>query len=115
MAQADQLWEQFHELVNMSSKELRDWLAASEEVFNKRAPGVPREEPEGDLPSIGWQIVTVLDKRHMDLTPDDSKLMREVSDIISDRLDNPPPDGVNNDQWRRELMLLGHDPLREIR
>ena len=45
---AEQEWQPFHELVNMTSRQLRDWLAASPAVFSQTAPGVAREEPEGD-------------------------------------------------------------------
>lgn len=105
------VWSSFHNVVNMSSPALRDWLAASEEVFGQVSPGVPREEPDGDLPSLGWRVVEILGKRKTDLTEDDTEVMRRVTEIIEERLDNPPADGAGNDQWRRDLMLLGHDPL----
>jgi hypothetical protein len=105
------LWEEFHELVNMPSPALRDWLAASEDVISQVAPGVPRETPDGDLTSLGWRVVDILGRRKSDLTADDASVMREVTEIIQDRLDNAPPNGVDDDIWRRELMLLGHDPL----
>ena len=111
--QTDPLWQEFHQLVNMTSAELRDWLAASEDVFSQVAPGGPQEEPDGDLPSLGWQVVNVLGKRRTDLTGSDTALMERVVEIVRERLDNPPPGGVNDDAWRRGLMLLGHDPLRE--
>jgi hypothetical protein len=106
------VWEQFHGLVNMPSPALRGWLAASEEVISQVAPGVPREEPDGDdLPSLGWRVVDILRRRRTDLTEDDAYVMRRVAEIIQDRLDNPPRNGADDDEWRRELMLLGHDPL----
>jgi Protein of unknown function (DUF3140) len=109
--EADTVWEEFHVLVNMSSPALRDWLAVSENVFSQVAPGVPREEPDDDLPSLGWRVVEILGKRKTDVTEQDTETMRKVTEIIQARLDNRPPDGVNNDEWRRDLMLLGHDPL----
>lgn len=108
----ERLWQDFHKLVNMTSAELRDWLAASEDIFSQMAPGVPREEPDGDLPSLGWEVVSILGKRRTDLTDQDMGVMRRVVEIINERLDNPPSDGVNNDEWRRDLMLLGCDALR---
>lgn len=109
--EVNSVWVEFHELVNMPSPALRDWLAASEEVIGQVAPGVPREVPDGDLPSLGWRVVDILSRRKSDLTTDDASVMREVMEIIQDRLDNPPPNGVDDDKWRQELMLLGHDPL----
>jgi len=105
------VWEEFHGLVNMPSPALRDWLAASEEVISQVAPGVPEETPDGDLPSLGWRVVDILGRRKSDLTGEDASVMRTVTEIIQERLDNPPPEGVDDDKWRRELMLLGHDPL----
>lgn len=106
------IWREFHQLVNMTTPELRQWLAASEDVFNQQLPGVPREVPEGDLESIGWQIVNILGKRRTDLTDEDVTVMREVISIVREKLDNPPGEGVMDDEWRRDLMLVGHDPLR---
>jgi hypothetical protein len=105
------LWREFHDLVNMNSHALRDWLAASEEVFGQVAPGVPREEPDGDLPTLGWRVVEILGKRKRDLTADDTAVMQRVIEIIQGRLKNRPSNRIDSDEWRRDLMLLGHDPL----
>jgi Protein of unknown function (DUF3140) len=95
----------------MTSPALRDWLAASEDVISEVAPGAPREEPDTDLPTLGWRVVDILGRRKTDLTGEDAWVMRKVTEIIQDRLDNPPPKGPDDDKWRRELMLVGHDPL----
>lgn len=106
------VWREFHQLVNMTTPELRQWLAASEDVFSQELPGVPREVPQGDLESIGWRVVPILGKRRTDLTDADVGVMREVIGIVREKLDNPPAGGRSDDEWRRDLMLVGHDPLR---
>ena len=92
---AEQEWQPFHELVNMTSRQLRDWLAASPAVFSQTAPGVAREEPEGDPTELGWRVAE----------------MRQVVELIEDRLANQPTDTADSEEWRRGLMLLGHDPM----
>ncbi|WP_117212890.1 DUF3140 domain-containing protein [Allorhizocola rhizosphaerae] len=111
--EVDVLWQEFHTMVNMTSAQLRDWLAANPTVRGQEAPGVAREEPEGDLESMGWRVVSILGKRKTDLTTDDKQLMELVIGILQDRLANRPQAGQPaDDDWRREVMLLGHDPLR---
>ena len=101
------IWEDFHELVNMSSPELRDWLLNTPDGVDTYAA-----EPDLDVHALGLQVLQVLDKRRTDLTPSDIDLMREVADLIRSRLTNPPPDDVDNAPWRDTLMTLGHDPTR---
>lgn len=108
---AEQVWQQFHDSVNMTSRQLRDWLAASSTVFSQEAPGVAREEPEGDPTALGWRLVEVLGKRRTDLNDTDVADMRQAVEIIEDRLANRPAGGEELQEWRRNLMLLGHDPL----
>jgi len=101
------IWENFHALVNMSSPELRDWLLNTPDGVDTYAP-----EPDVDVHELGLQVLQVLDKRRTDLTRSDIELMREVADLISSRLTNPPDDDINNEPWRDTLMTLGHDPTR---
>ena len=106
-ADVDQVWEDFHAAVNMTSRELADWLrtdAASEgaEAFRDQAG-----------PATGQQVLRVLSKRRTDVTPQDVDVMRAVAGAIRARrgedLDAPVAGGAT---WRRELMDLGHDPLK---
>lgn len=103
----DLLWERFQQTVNMTSDELRTWLltdASGEEAF-PADPGLGLEE-------FGERVVGVLRKRKMDLTDDDVQVMRNVVDHVADRTADPPPSGVRDDEWRRSLMAVGHDPLK---
>jgi uncharacterized protein DUF3140 len=101
------IWEDFHELVNMTSPELRDWLLNTPDGADTYAP-----EPDLDVHALGLQVLQVLEKRRTDLTPSDVDLMREVAELIRGRLVNPPPDDVDNEPWRDTLLTLGHDPTR---
>ena len=98
----DDVWEEFHAAVNMSSEELRRWLladASGEEAFPNDG-GVDRE---------GERIVEVLNKRRTDVTSDDIALMERVTEFVQEELERPRPE---DDQWRRRMMRVGHDPLQ---
>ncbi|HIY41643.1 MAG TPA: DUF3140 domain-containing protein [Candidatus Nocardiopsis merdipullorum] len=98
----DEVWEEFHSAVNMSSEELRRWLladASGEEAFPNDG-GVDRE---------GERIVEVLNKRRTDVTSDDIALMERVTEFVQEELERPRPE---DDQWRRRMMRVGHDPLQ---
>lgn len=100
------LWDEFHQIVNMSSEELRAWLLtqAGEEAFPAG--------PDRGLPRLGERVVEMLRKRKVDLTSDDTQTMQEVVDYLEDRLADPPAAGVADERWRRSLMTVGHDPLK---
>lgn len=105
--QVEELWEEFHGLVNMSSEELRRWLLT--EVSGENAFA---DDPDRLLPELGEHVLKILGKRKGDLTGADTEVMRRVVDQVRGRLGSPPRDGVSNDGWRRALMTLGHDPLK---
>lgn len=97
----DMLWEEFHRTVNMNSEELRAYLlaaASDEESFTA--------DPDLGIDKLGRGVLHVLSKRKGDLTKNDLDVMRQVVELvetIGDRTD---------DDSRRELMSVGHDPLR---
>lgn len=104
----DQLWENFHRAVNMTSRELRDWLmvqGAGEET---------ETEPEHAGSPLGHQVLEILGKRRADLTPDDLEAMRRVVDKVADlRGEGEEWEPTAGDEkWRRRLMNVGHDPLK---
>ncbi|WP_326553723.1 DUF3140 domain-containing protein [Micromonospora sp. NBC_01813] len=103
---SDQLWDEFHRYVNVTSEQLRDWLlteASGEQAFV--GPGT-------DLPQPGGAVLAVLGKRRGDLTSSDRQVMAQVVDEIRGLLERRPPAGAADDRWRRALLDLGHDPLR---
>jgi uncharacterized protein DUF3140 len=102
-----QLWEQFHAAVNMTSRELRDWLLVTPGGGAAYAP-----EPGVDVAALGEHVLRILDKRRSDVTDADVEVMRQVTDLITSRLANPPADDVANEPWRHSLLTLGHDPTR---
>ncbi|WP_256463969.1 DUF3140 domain-containing protein [Georgenia sp. TF02-10] len=105
----DVLWENFHTVVNMTSRELRDWLAV-------QGAGEETEElPDQAGPHLGHRVLEILGKRRSDLNPDDVDVMRRVVDkVASQRRDDLEPT-AGDDRWRRRLMNIGHDPLKPPR
>jgi Protein of unknown function (DUF3140) len=106
-ADIELLWDEFHQIVNMTSEELRTWLltAASGEEALPAEPGLR-------LPELGERVVRLLRKRKVDLTGDDAEAMRQVVDFVEDREADRPAAGAQDEQWRRSLMTVGHDPLK---
>ncbi|MEW9553717.1 DUF3140 domain-containing protein [Nonomuraea sp. NPDC050783] len=97
----DTLWEEFHRAVNMNSAELRTYLladASDEEGFPP--------DPDMGIDELGRGVLHVLNKRKGDLTKDDLDVMRQVIELVGTLGDR------TDDQSRRELMSIGHDPLR---
>jgi hypothetical protein len=105
----DELWTEFHAVVNMTSRELGDWL--------REAAAGPDVEPLPDQAGspTGRQVLAILSKRRSDLTPEDADVMTAVVDRIrTERGDDPEP--VAGDAgWRHSLMSIGHDPLKPLR
>jgi hypothetical protein len=102
-----QLWDTFHRLVNMTSRELRDWLLATPDGADAYAP-----EPGVDIHELGGRVLRLLEKRRGDLTDDDVAVMRLVAEYIVGRLTNVPKEETANEPWRDTLLTMGHDPLR---
>lgn len=101
------LWDEFHQVVNMTSDELRTWLL-TEASGEDALPA----EPGARLPELGTRVVNLLRKRKVDLTGDDAETMQQVVDFVEDHEARRPAEGADDDQWRRALMSVGHDPLK---
>lgn len=102
----DDLWNEFHRVVNMSSRELADWLRTA-------SAGSDGEElPDQAGTPTGQQVLGILRKRRTDLDDEDVRTMRRVVERIhaQRRADLEPTQGQA--VWRRRLMSLGHDPLK---
>lgn len=101
----DALWDEFHRVVNMSARELDEWLATD-------AAGEESEpDPKRRATPDGRRVLEILRKRRGDLTRDDAETMRAVVDHVHEaRRDDLEP-VAGDAAWRRDLMRIGHDPL----
>jgi hypothetical protein len=102
-------WDEFHRTVNMTAQELSAWLTtdASGETASTADAGM-------DLATLGQQVVRILGKRKVDLTEEDGDIMGRVVDYVADSLGSPPPDGADDEKWRRSLMTVGHNPSKAV-
>ena len=104
----DDLWDDFHRVVNMSSRELRDWLAV------QGADEDTEEVPDRAGSHLGHRVLAILGKRRADVTSDDVEVMEQVVErVLSQRREDLEPT-AGQDAWRHKLMDLGHDPLKPV-
>lgn len=102
----EELWAEFHRVVNMTSRELSDWLRT------RSATEEGEELPDQAGTPTGRHVLDVLGKRKADLTADDERVMRAVVDRVrNERRDDLEPT-AGEAHWRHRLMSVGHDPLR---
>lgn len=105
--EVERVWVEFHQVVNMSSEELRRWLltdASGERAF--------ASDPDLDIPELGRRVVGILRKRKVDVTRADARVMRSVIDFVSSRLAETRSRRKLDEEWRHSLMRVGHDPLK---
>src|SRR5262245_59750691 len=102
----DELWEDFHQVVNMTSRELEEWRRT------RSADEGAEPLPDQAGTETGRRVVHILGKRRTDLTADDARVMRNVVNrVLSERRDDLEPT-AGEAHWRYRLMSLGHDPLK---
>jgi hypothetical protein len=102
----EELWEEFHRVVNMTSRELSDWLRT------QSATSEDEEYPDQAGPHLGQRVLEILGKRKTDLGDDDFNVMRRVIDrVYGQRREDLEPT-AGDTHWRHRLMSIGHDPLK---
>ena len=109
MSKSDkQVIEEFDEAVNMSRKELEDWLETEESKEVGQKDG--GSESKGH--ESGRKIVEVLEKDESDYTEDDIDHMRRVVSYVHRHQVQKPKGDIEDSNWRYSLMNWGHDPLK---
>ncbi len=101
------LWQEFHDVVNMTSRELREWLAT-----DASGPGSDAF-PDQSGSDLSRAVLEVLGKRRTDLTPADAEAMRRAVDEITELRGAAEEPTAGDTGWRHRLMSLGHDPLKD--
>jgi Protein of unknown function (DUF3140) len=102
----DELWHEFHRVVNMSSRELADWLLTC-----SAGPDAERVPDQAGTPT-GQQVLSILGKRRTDLNSDDLQVMRKVVRRVHATRRGNRESVAGRTGWRHRLMSLGHDPLK---
>src|SRR5256885_13778326 len=96
----DELWTEFHRVVNMTSRELEDWLRT-------RDAG-PEDEPLPDEagPPTGHQVLAILRKRRVDPDDRDAHVMRKVvARVHAERRDDLEPTAGRAHRRRRPKSI----------
>ena len=103
-----QIIEEFDEAVNMTQKELEDWLQTeeSQSVGQRDAGGESKGHESGRM------IVEILKKNKSDHTDDDVDHMQRVVGYVHRHQAQKPSGGVEDSTWRYSLLKWGHDPLK---
>ncbi|TDE02797.1 DUF3140 domain-containing protein [Jiangella asiatica] len=104
----DQIWDDWRDAVNMTAKELSDWLQTPEST----AVGDKSGDGESTGHESGRRIVEILRTRKDDLDEDDAAHMRRVVGYVHRHLAQKPSGDVTRTPWRHSLMNWGHDPLK---
>ena len=100
--------EEFDEAVNMTPKELEEWLKSEESKSVGQSDG--GGESKGH--ESGRRIVEIKRKKKSEYTDDDVEHMKRVNGYVKRHLGQEPKNGIENSKWRYSLMNWGHDPLK---
>ena len=100
--------EEFQQNVNMTAKEIENWLKTDE----SKSVG----QKDGNQESIGHEsgrhIVDILQKKEANYTEDDLSQMQRVVSYIKRHSAQKPSSDIEDSRWRYSLMNWGHDPLK---
>jgi hypothetical protein len=103
-----QTYEEFSEAVNMTRKELEEWLDTDE----AKSVGQKKDGGESTGHHSGRRIVGLLQTRKAELSGDDYAHMRKVTGYVRRHLAQRPDGDVAETPWRYSLMNWGHDPTK---
>ncbi|CAA9399565.1 MAG: hypothetical protein AVDCRST_MAG60-2009 [uncultured Nocardioides sp.] len=106
---SDDLWQEFHTVVNMTSRELSDWLRTESTGEDGQLVDPDTTPPELE---VGEHVLTILAKRRTDLTPEDIDTMTIVVDQVRTLRGEELEPEAGDEDVRRLLMSFGHDPLK---
>ena len=101
---------EFREAVNMTAKQLSDWLKTeqSQSVGQKTS-----DNAESTGHESGRNIVNLLHKSQSEYTADDVHEMRRIVSYVHRHMAQKPAGDVSETRWRYSLMNWGHDPLKK--
>jgi Protein of unknown function (DUF3140) len=102
--------EAFRGAVNMTPRELEDWL----QTEDSRSAGWTREgESEAIGHRSGRRIIELARRKAAELDEDDYAHMRKVVGYVHRHTAQRPGGDVTDTRWRHSLMNWGHDPLKK--
>ena len=106
--EVDEIWADWQKAVNMTAKELADWL----ETPQSKAVGDKSGGDESTGHESGRRIVEILRAHKGELGEDDAAHMRKVVGYVHRHLAQRLSGDVAETPWRHSLMNWGRDPLK---
>ncbi|MFW2587255.1 DUF3140 domain-containing protein [Sagittula sp. SSi028] len=104
----DQIWDEWQDLVNLTPKELENWLDTDESQSVGDSDG-----GESTGHKSGRKIVKIKQTHKSDLSDAQWEQMGKVTGYIKRHLaQGGPDDDMANSDWRYSLMNWGHDPCK---
>lgn len=103
----DEVWDDWQDAVNMSPKQLEDWLETQE----SQSVGDTGGEGESTGHHSGRRIVQIQRTKKDDLTDEDVAHMRKVVGYVHRHRAQQPKGDLRDTKWRYSLMNWGNDPL----
>lgn len=101
--------KEFNEAVNMSAKEMENWLATEE---SKSVGSKETESSESVGHKSGKKIIDILNKNKNDYTKDDLAHIHKVVGYIHRHSAQRPNGDITDTNWRYSLMNWGYDPKK---
>lgn len=107
-SERQQLIDDFHEAVNMTAKEIEDWLDT------KESQSVGQKDDSGNIKGrkSGKEIVEILQKKQSEYSQADYDRMKKVVSYVHRHLAQKPSGDIKESKWRYSLMNWGNDPLK---
>ncbi|MGB3408910.1 MAG: DUF3140 domain-containing protein [Jannaschia sp.] len=106
----EQIWDEWRDLVNMTPKDLEDWLESEE----SKSVGVDAGDGDSKGRKSGRRIVEIKRTNKDDLSDDDWDHMARVVGYVKRHLSQGgPEDDMEHSAWRYSLMNWGHDPMQD--
>ena len=105
----DDIWTDWQDAVNMTRKELSDWLDTEE----SQSVGDTGGDGESTGHRSGRRIVEILGTKNGDVSEDDVAWMRKVVGYVHRHRAQQPSGDIENTKWRYSLMNWGNDPLKD--
>ncbi|MGW5188152.1 DUF3140 domain-containing protein [Kribbella sp. NPDC004138] len=109
MTEQDDVRSDFHDVVNMTSKQLEKWLDTDE---SKRVGQKSGSDSESVGHRSGRRIIDLLNTGRDDLSDADYAHMRKVVGYVHRHRKQRPSGDVAGTDWRYSLMNWGHDPTK---
>ncbi|AFY90393.1 MULTISPECIES: DUF3140 domain-containing protein [Chroococcidiopsis] len=100
---------EFHQVVNMTPKELESWLKTEE----SQAVGQRKDDDESTGHKSGRRIVELLQKKEDEYTEDEISHMKKVISYVHRHSAQKPSHDIENSRWYYSLKNWGHDPLKK--